>query len=1859
MMEFTLKKLCLWIAFSLVLLTVPTGIFAQVNANFSANDTVGCSTFSLFVAFTDQSTGNPTSWQWNFGDGSNSTVQNPTHVYSTPGCYTVTLTASDGVGPSTESKVDYICVFAEPSPGFTASATVGCAPFTVQFTDTSLSNSNSITNWVWVLSNGLNDTVQNPTFTFNTPGTYNVNLTITNDAGCVSIEQQVGYITVFEPPVLDFAADVTFSCNSPLVVNFTNTTTTNGANNLSYEWLFPGGFPASSNANTPPPISFGTGSYDITLISSSSNGCEDTLTRTNFIAVGGVTAGFSANSTSVCEGDAIVFTDASQGGVNSYGWDFDEDGIVDATTANPVFSYPVAGTYDVTLFANNPGGCGDTLTLVDYITVLPRPVASFSVNDSTACLIPTTFTFTDLSTNAVSWNWDFGDGGTSALPSPSHTYTANGVFPVCLIVTAANGCQDTFCMATPIQISPPNAGFTATPLEGCAPLNVQFTDLSISPDSIVSWEWNFGATVSPPTSLVQNPTATFPIGGYAVSLIITTVGGCTDTVSSSGFINAGSPPTADFTVDKDTVCIGETLTFSSVFTDPSWSYEWDFMYEPDSSFNIMATTDTAIFAYPDTGLFNVALIIDNNGCRDTMIINDFVFASPPRAQIELDNSIICAAPGTFTFIDSSIGPIDIWEWNVDGVFYSNLQNPPPFTTSVLGVHTMQLVVTYSLTGCVDSTTVPFALGNPIAGFTTPVTTGCHDFIVSFTNNSQNATSYLWQFGTGSTSGTVNPTFTYSDTGLFTLSLIAFDNFGCRDTLTIPDYIEVIGPYAGFAGDTLQGCPPFAVQFSDSSTSFNTTITGWSWNFDDPLSGPSNTSSLQNPSHSFNQAGFYDIQLVVTDNQGCQDSVTLTNYVTVTFPSPDFSIDFDTTCAGSTINFTNLSTGASPSYFWDFGDGTGTSTVPNPSYAYVDTGSYIVTLIATDVNGCIDSIQYPILVELFEANFTGNPTIGICPPLNTLFADSTIGDAVAWQWDFGDGVGISFLQNPGYTYIAPGSYDVTLIATHANGCQDTIVRQDFIQLAGPNGTYVLDSSVCFGDSICLTITTTAADTITVDFDNGASIVTPADANNTITVCYLYPIPGQYQPAVILEDAQGCQYALPQTDSLTIYSLPVADIGITDSIFCTPASVGFTDLTIPGDTAIVNWDWDFGDGGISAVTNPVYVYDSAGLFTASLVVTDGYGCVDSATTQLVGLEGTIANFVASDTFNCSPLTVQFVDLSTNIPATAWEWSFGDGDSAFVQNPVHTYSDDGFFDVTLVVFDSLGCSDTLTRDDYIYLRHPLAEIRSNVVEGCNPITLTFYADSSESDTTIVLYEWCLTELTTGASNCNFTPEGLDSFLVTFDEPGDFAMTVTVTDIFGCSDVSDSLIINIDERFVPDPIILRRVSVTSDTSAIIEWDPYPDTDFLDYIVYRMDGTDSVFVTQITDQLTTSFEEMNPSLDYSQNAYCYKVTVQNSCEEYSLLSETFEHCTIDLTASPAIDAIDLTWTPYVGWAVNQYNIYRATSYNTASLQFIGSVPGTIRSFTDTETFCLEDITYRVEAIEFGGNEERSFSDLSTEGPIHFPPTEFINVSYVTVTNDSFISVHWQPYGGYKPKQYYIERSLDGTSWDSLATLPLSFLFAEDTAVAVDEFSYFYRVFALDSCDDLSAEGLYGKSILLSANLSSSGDPVLSWSQYERWPNNVLSYEIEVYNDQTGAFERVDIIAGNTTTYTDTRTRLNQAVYCYRVIGVEAGGLLSRSMSNEDCVTFGPQVFVPNAFSPNGDGHNEEFKAVVPNLRNAELVIFNRWGEVIFRTTDINIGWDGTYKNKDVQEGAYVYVISGAGVDGSEFKRSGTVTLIR
>ena len=249
-------------------------------ANFSANITGGDA--SLTVRFTDESTGDPTSWEWDFGDGGSSTEQNPEYTYETPGTYTVSLTVSNNVGRDTLTKTGYITVTDPAGPlsaDFEANITTGEVPLTVRFTDRSTGGP---TSWFWDFGDGGNSTEKNPEYTYEIPGIYNVTLNASR-ADDVDTIIKIDYINVTgPPPVANFTADTT-SGTAPLTVNFTDLSANNPT---SWNWTFGDGNVSDEQHPTHTYIHQGTGRnrYDVSLTVTNEFG-SDSRNQTHYIIV--------------------------------------------------------------------------------------------------------------------------------------------------------------------------------------------------------------------------------------------------------------------------------------------------------------------------------------------------------------------------------------------------------------------------------------------------------------------------------------------------------------------------------------------------------------------------------------------------------------------------------------------------------------------------------------------------------------------------------------------------------------------------------------------------------------------------------------------------------------------------------------------------------------------------------------------------------------------------------------------------------------------------------------------------------------------------------------------------------------------------------------------------------------------------------------------------------------------------------------------------------------------------------------------------------------------------------------------------------------------------------------------------------------------------------------------------------------------------------------------------------------------------------------------------------------------------------------------------------------------------------------
>jgi gliding motility-associated-like protein len=204
--------------------------------------------------------------------------------------------------------------------------------------------------------------------------------------------------------------------------------------------------------------------------------------------------------------------------------------------------------------------------------------------------------------------------------------------------------------------------------------------------------------------------------------------------------------------------------------------------------------------------------------------------------------------------------------------------------------------------------------------------------------------------------------------------------------------------------------------------------------------------------------------------------------------------------------------------------------------------------------------------------------------------------------------------------------------------------------------------------------------------------------------------------------------------------------------------------------------------------------------------------------------------------------------------------------------------------------------------------------------------------------------------------------------------------------------------------------------------------------------------------------------------------------------------------------------------------------------------------------------------------------------------------------------------------------------------------------------SYYYHVKTTDYCGDVSQPGNLGKSILLKTTVNNDDNVQVDWSAYQRWEDGVKLYELELL-DANGNFVKHTTNNFTDTGYVDASGNYNQMPQvCYRVKAVSNSDVIS--YSNIDCEKGRSSIFVPNAFTPNPDGHNSTFIIVGSFIKTYELNIFNRYGEKIYTSNSLDISWDGTYKGKPVQDDAYMYVIHALGMDGKHHNLTGTVTVL-
>ena len=1177
-----------------------------------------------------------------------------------------------------------------PDADFSVNKTSVCAGFPINFSDQSNYFGSNVISTNWDFGEGGKSVSKNPTYTYMNPGVYQVLLTVIS-AGGTNFELKLNYITVYPNPTPAFTTSGN-GCTVPLVVNFINNSTSGVG--MNYNWTFGNG--QTSNIQTPPPITYNAaGTFPVQLIvTNTTTTCTSTLTKN--LVVSDYSANFTI-PTKTCVGDPIVLLDASTVGVNSWSW-VSEDGQ-SSSSQNPTFIYNTPGTYKVHLTSqNSSSGCSGTVT--KNITVHSVTIPTFTLTPSAGCA-PLTVAFTNTSSGGT-FSWDFGNGTTSTLQNPApKNYISDGSYTVTLTQKNANGCEGS--VTNTITVGPPTAAFIANKLNGCAPQAIQFTDLSSSSnptaDPIVSWLWNFGDGT---TSTLQNPPPhVYNSGTFDVSLKITTQSGCNVTSLLNDYIQVGLIDKIDFSIlpliecTKRIVAFKDLSVISTTHTPNEVTYNWNFGDNGTSSLQ-NPNYEYAI----DTGLFDIKLVVDFRGCKDSLIRNDQVYIKAPISKFSVP-PLYCnptSFPVKVDVTDNAIsGAITdnvqmFWRWN-DGTSDDNLSSSDVFDLnkgsvahnySDYGTYVIKQVINNFTTGCKDSTEQIIHITSMDAGFTLSNDTVCNNLPLNISSSTSifrdPTATFSYNMGNGDVISGDPLTYYYSTPGVYTIKLTATNSVGCTDSSKFIGLHVLEPPNADFTPSLTAGCLPITAVYTNISNiqGNGVPLTTYMWTYPDGTT--QTTKKLATTTHfDFTSEGEFFTTLVVKDTFGCVSN-PVSKSMLITKPTVDFVMDGVVCDLENFSAFNNTIGFGALSYKWKIDNSLVSSTIhldhffdEKASNSYTNV-AHNIKLVATDANGCKDSIAKTIHISLPKAdllyvasgataNAAGEYT---CPPVFENFTDksSSYGNISNWNWVFGDGKSSTF-QSPDNTYVFPGTYTLSLNVTDIYGCNADTTLVDYLTILGPGGNLSWNSvgDACERKYNFTATNLTYVDSIIWHLDDGDTTFNLTNFEHKYAV-------GNYNPIGTLIDNLGCKMKFPMNAIIAPSIMLSANAGADQTICGNTAT--FTALNNPN--GVGTWSLISGAGTVTDLNYENSTITDLGLGENVFRWTIKNACetifddvkitvIDNPTTSTVGADQTICLKTAT--------------LSANTPLVgtgSWSVVSGSGTIASLTSPTTTVSNLG---------------------------------------------------------------------------------------------------------------------------------------------------------------------------------------------------------------------------------------------------------------------------------------------------------------------------------------------------------------------------------------------------------------------------------------------------------------------------------------------------------------------------------------------------------------------------------------------------------
>lgn len=1290
------------------------------------------------------------SYKWTIRDKRGNILSNT--VSPTPPNYTL-INADDtllialkvnslyGCRPDSVNRIVY--TYQNPIVNFTVAPQNSCTMLSTQAVNTSYIGPNRTTStlrYAWYANGSLLSNAQVPgTFNLinnsNTRDTiYTIKLVISETINNCKDSSSVGNLIVYPKPKAIFTIDkadevcttingVNSSINNSSL--FKNGTVPQYKWSVTYNNLYDTARAIVIDSTTAPFIAAkpnfkfkdakGTldTSYNINMMIYTVNGCIDTLSKSIKIR-----RRPNVDFTIPVEGCGVYIVNPTDNTINFQNdslnrqWTILPTGglsLFNANANNPYIIFPINNTpnsiaYKVkqSVTVKGYGDCIDSLN--KFITIHPKPTASFIVGKIDSCG-PWTKTFRNtsdpkngLGINAITSRWEVRKDNIVRLNTSAqnltYTFTNTGVkdsvYTVRLFVSNPQGCLDTTAIQQ-ITVHPNAKAFFNTDTLGCAPFKIRdHIKVQDFPEANDIWryEWriydrfgfllaNYDSSVLAPDYVIQNESDT-----VTLQLIAYSKWGCSQDIFSRQVITRPNSVKANVTADS-TICSNLPLAFTntSYYGNNNQTagliYDW---YVNDSKVTNL-NSPTFIFrnnSNVSDSILYVKLVttFTGTGCNDSVTKKITIYPAP-AANFTVTTKEICGNPVGFkNFITESV------------VAKNNVYNTAWSVTNL-------------------------TLNKPSGLQVLPTSTNKR-FQLQFGDNPGNI-----------------------DT-IYAVKLTATSINGCKaDTTTnISLYRR---PNVKFAISNTLVCGEITLQLTDQTINVPTAKV---WSYTTPTGNPllffpsataTSPKVLVPPNITGNLVSYYIKQVATTVN-GCEDSA-IVQLDAKALPTAVFSMSDTASCIDSvTIRFRDQSIPRTPEtitgWSWDFGDGI-TSNSQNPSHFYNKPGTYTISLVITNNEGCSSLPTRKRLVVYGSPRARFTMPKKVCQTDTIRFINNTVlghrTSNFASEWNFGDGSSINTLASPTHVFTKPGIFIVSLKVKADSSCTTSTVY-DTITVAGfPIAGFrhqfnCVNSPVNFIDTSKIGFADTLG-TWKWTFDNGSFSSQPSPTQRFSSL--------RTYNVKLLVSGLACPNLKDSVTYPLLIDAPIASFNLSDSVSCIDTiQVNFTDLSSTyAPTTIRNWNWNFGDGNSSTLQNPTHVFRKPDKYFITLTVTNNEGCTSlPLIKQLIVYGAPKAAFVMPKQI-CLTDSIPFVNTSTlgygSTKFISYTWDFGDGIPLnYTASPTHRFKFAGKFGVRLTVRADSSCMTSTYVDSVTVIGYPKAKFG---IENYCVETPIFFRDSS----------------------------------------------------------------------------------------------------------------------------------------------------------------------------------------------------------------------------------------------------------------------------------------------------------------------------------------------------------------------------------------------------------------------------------------------------------------------------------------------------------------------------------------------------